>query len=246
MYINPLELIQAGIQQTIPDPETVLKSVDEERVYADLRRKKISPPSAFIATEEPKPEENFARLPTSVQDELTDIHHKMQKTPDAFIKRIEEFKSRYPNVPYIYNLLANTYKLAGNPSKYLDTIQEEHRRFPEYLFGKTHLAEYYLEREKPESAAEALEHKFDINEHFPSAKGKFHISEIISFYSTVGFYFAAIDKPDRALACYFIVNGCKPDHPLAKRPGMIIVAQQMRELMGKVRGARGARGKGKR
>jgi len=235
IYINSMDLIRAGISGGPVDAAALLKTVDREKVLTDLRRKKIDPPSAFRATDEPIPDENFARLPGPVQEELTDIHYDIQKRPHSHIRRIKELKDRYPNVPYLYNLLANAYNLAGDKPKFFEAIQEEHRRFPEYLFGKTHLAEYYLEQEKPDLAAKALEHKFDINEHFPSGKGKYHISEIMSFYSVAGAYFAAIDEPARALACYFIINGCKPDHPMTKRLGLIISAQQIKEFLGKMR-----------
>jgi len=120
----------------------------------------------FIITEETIEEENFAKLPQTVKDKINKIISAL-KTPanknlmENYLKILSELKKNYPDVLVIYNILNNiltsAYTLLGDEEKKYQTIIETTDKFPNYLFSKTALCEYYLQNHKEDKIPDVLD-----------------------------------------------------------------------------------------
>ena len=142
------------------------------------------------------------------------------------LKQLLEYKNTYPNVPVIYNRLAIVYYLLNDNDNRYQTIQETVQKFPDYLFGKIALAEYYLYHDMMNKIPKALDNKFEIFYHYPG-QDVFHFSEVQAFYSIVGQYYVYKKKIEQALLCYFLLSDLGPNHPATKLLGDKIIFSEI-------------------
>ena len=164
-------------------------------------------------TNEPIVEENFSKLPESIKKELTNIYKKMDSVNNKTIIQLKNLKNMYPKVPIIYNYLGNVYFMLNMKEKQLGIIKEIRLKFPNYLFGKMSLAEYYIHNNEMEKIPEALENKLEIYQHFPESKKVFHSSEVIAFYALVCEYYLYTKMNEQALLCYLLLVQIGESHP---------------------------------
>ncbi|MDI6792756.1 MAG: hypothetical protein QME81_07825 [bacterium] len=127
------------------------------------------------------------------------------------------------------NTIGIAYVYSHQEHKYFETILETTERFPEYLFGKTCLVEYYLNHHEHQKVPKILDGKFELWQHYPTVE-MFHVSEVRSFFNVVGIYFARVNKIARALYHYSILADIDPDHPATKRVGDEIILKEIDHL----------------
>jgi len=240
-YINQFKLIQEIVRKRRPDARKLLAEVDKKAVERALKRTKEGIPKPITCTYEPIEEENLAQMPYRVKKKLWDIYDKLNKRSGEAVKELPkllELKKKYPNVPSIYNYIGLAYANSNQMDKFFDILVETKERFPDYLFGKLTLAEYYLNQGKHKEVPKILDGKFEIYMHYPPTVTVFHVSEIRAFYSTVGIYYARSNRIVRSLFCYFILDDVEPDHWATQKLGDEIISVEMAKFKQRLDGVR--------
>jgi len=245
-YFNTLDLIRDVITNNI-DFDKHLKRIRKEEVIKNLRKKKATILNKdFIITEEAMEEENFAKLPQNVKDTINEIIGALKKPANKdstkhCLKILLELKKNYPNVPVIYNLLTAVYTLLGDEERKKQTIIETRDKFPDYLFGKIVLCEHYLQNNMEDKIPDVLDNKLEIYLCAPRASGIYHASEVRSFYSVVGRYYAFKNMIDHALLCYFLLKEMDEHHPMTEVLGKYIVLQELKNIFERLKGEKSSR-----
>jgi hypothetical protein len=241
-YINQYKLIQTMVERRPPDSQQLLADVKRAAVLRALERSKDGVPRPVTFTNEPMEEEQLAKMPRRHKKRLWAIYDRVRETPREVIPELLKLRRQYPNVPVIYNYLGIAYISSGQEIRYLETLLETTARFPTYLFGKTSLAEYYLNHQQHRKVKEVFEGKFELWQHYPTTT-IFHVSEVRSFFSVVGSYFARANNLARALYHYCILADVEPDHPATKRLGDEIILKEIDKLSRKMLRNTGKRGR---
>lgn len=237
-YINQYKLIQHMVRGIKPDSRSFLAEVDRQAVAKALKRTKEGLPKPILCTKEPVEEKNFARLPPSVKRKLSRIHQTLIDSPKGsadVLPELLQLKERHPNVPTIANYIGLVYANSGQAQKYFDHSVDTIRRFPDYLFGKTALAEYYLHSGRHKEVPKVLEGKLQIYMHYPPTVKVFHCSEVRAFYATVGIYYARSNKTVRALHCYFVLESADPEHWAVTNLANEIMLKEVQKLRERMR-----------
>jgi len=234
-YFNTFELIQEFITHKL-DCEKHLKRITPDDVIANLRRKRATPPlnGEFFITDEPLEEENFAKLPQNIKDNLDEIHSAFNNENKTVNKKnlkiLFELKKSYPCVPVIYNYIAVVYTHLGDKEKMYQTIMETRDKFPDYLFGKIALADYYIQNNLHDKIPGAFGNKLEIYLCNPKKSKLYHLSEVRAFYSIVGQYYVFKDKIDHALLCYLLLKQIDEEHPVTVLLGRRIVIHELEKI----------------
>jgi len=187
-YINRFSLIEAMLSQKSGylDYKKLLSTADRHQIMR--RIEKTNPASVqagrFFITEEPLEEENWSKMAKSDKKKLNRLNENIKKLKnlDNAIEVLISYKKRYPDVPAICNYLGIAFERTNQPKKYYNTLIETSERFPDYLFGKISLAEYYLSKNRYRKIRDLLDNKFEITLHYPDGTDCFHISEVRGFY----------------------------------------------------------------
>ncbi|MCD4795366.1 MAG: hypothetical protein K8R54_19190 [Bacteroidales bacterium] len=116
------------------------------------------------------------------------LYYDVQDNPKKQIKKLKALIEKYPNVPAFKNYLMVAYKMTGDKERTLKVIKIINEQHPDYFFGKTSLAEYYLDKGEYEKVPEILGSVKDISEIYPE-KDIFHISEVANFHHFVAKYY---------------------------------------------------------
>lgn len=218
------------VQKKPLDSKVLLANVDKRAVIKALQKTKAGVPKSFRYTNEPMEEEYLSKMPQKDKDRLWDIYEDVRKYPNKVLPQLLELQERYPQVPCIYNYVATAYAYLRQERHYLNMLNETVRRFPEYLFGKISLAEYYLNKNKHRKVPGILDRKFEIYHHYPASVDTFHVSEARSFYGVVGRYFIRSDKLARALFCYFTLEDVDSEHWTIRQLGDEIITKEVNKL----------------
>jgi hypothetical protein len=228
-YINQPKLIQTLIERKTPDSKTLLTDVNHEAVIRALKRSKDGLPKPVSFTSAAMEEENLAKMPLRDKERLWDIYDRVREAPSEVLPELLTLQRQYPDVPAIYNYIGLAYFYNHQDRKYFETLLETTERFPEYLFGKTSLAEYYLNNNEHHKVPKILDGKFELSLHYPTVD-MFHVSEVRSFFSVVGTYFARVNNLARALYHYRVLTDIAPDHPATKKVGDEIILKEIDNL----------------
>ena len=162
-----------------------------------LQKTKEGIPKPFKYTTEPMEEENVAKMRQRDKEKLWEIYARIYKSPNEELPKLFNLKEKYPNVPSIYNYIAVAYAYNGQKENYFNFIIETVNKFPDYLFGKISLAEYYINKGEYKKVPKVLNNKFEIHMHYDSSVKIFHFSEVRGFYSLVGRYYVKANKINR-------------------------------------------------
>ena len=234
-YFDSYDLIQDVVTHNI-EFDKHLKRIRKEEVIKNLMKKKATMlNNDFIITNETIKEENFAKLPQTVKDKINKIVSAFKKPMNKnlmenYLKILSELKKNYPDVPVIYNLLTSAYTLLRDEEKQYRTIIETRDKFPNYLFGKTALCEYYLQNHKEDKIPDVLDNKLEIYFCVPRASNIYHVSEVRSFYSVIGRYYVFKNMIDHALLCYLLLKEIDEYHPLTELLGKYIVLHELTNI----------------
>ena len=146
------------------------------------------------------------------------------------ILELTYFRTKYQNVPTILNYLTIAYFNSNQPEKYYESITETVKQFPDYIFGKISLSEYYLNNKQFFKIPRLLDNKFEITQHFPPDTNIFHISAVRSFYFITGRYFVMAGKIEKALKSYFILSDLNKNHQTTEILGQEILSYELNIL----------------
>ena len=197
------------------DSVELISDIDRQLVLNNLEKNmdSLPLPQPFICVNEPMEEENWSKLPPYDKKKILELKNLICKQKPMVIPALLKYREKYPNVPAIYNYLAAAYGNYGQEDKCYKICIETRKKFPNYLFGKTILGEYYLRRFEQNKIPEIFENKFEIYMHYPETIKKFHTTAVLSFYTVIGSYFARSENIKRALMSYFhIVDIFGKDH----------------------------------
>jgi hypothetical protein len=231
-FVNRFKLLQTLMARESVDSKDLLSDVDQDKVMKALKASKDGLPKSIRMTFQPMEEKNLAKMQAKDKKKLRKLQLQLRSAPGKALKNLLLLRRKYPNVPAIYNYIGNAYHLLHDEENEFRTVSETIERFPWYLFGKTSLAEYYLEHKEQRKVRELFQGKFEMWQHFPEVE-TFHVSEVRSFFNVVGTYFARANNISRALFHYIVLREIDPDHLATKRVGNEIVAKEIDNLMRK-------------
>ncbi len=229
-YINRFQLIQVMLQHQPFDSTRLLATVNKHAVIRALQKTKDGVPKSFRYTNEPMEEEHLARMPQHDKEVLWELYDRITEVPDIVLPQLNRLHAQYPNVPCISNYLAAAYAYNRQDQQCFEMLCHTRDQFPDYLFGKISLAEYYVNHNDHRKVPGIFDRKFEIYHHYPTSIDLFHISEVRSFYSVVGRYFARSNKLARAIFCYFTVEEVAPDHWTLRQLGHDIVVKEIEHV----------------
>ena len=118
---------------------------------------------------------------------------------------------QYPDVPQIYNYLHTAYRVLGDKAGSDRVLTEILMRFPDYLFGRIAYAIECLERGEIERVSEIFAGKYELQLLYPERE-RFHISEVMGFYTVMAWYFHARGKREQAETYYKLLRQIDPKH----------------------------------
>ncbi len=245
-YLNAFKLIEAMLKGEKLDEKALITAVDKQKIISALKKSKHGIPKPVPYTDEPIEEKNLSLMPRREKEKLWDIYGRlptMGKNYERALAVLFALREKYPDVPCIYNYISVIYQNTGQTEKLVNILKETTERFPDYLFGKTALAEYYLQNSFISGIPSILEHKFELYLLYPE-KELFHISEVRAFYGLVGMYHAESNHLARAFHCYYLLEELDPDHALTLRLANAIVRKELDVLRQKMSKARARDGHG--
>lgn len=170
----------------------------------------------YEITSEPIKDRQFKRLPSNVRDRIEDLHYKIVRKPKEAIPELEKLIKKYPRVPQFYNFLSVAYSNTGDYEKARSLILESCEKHPNYLFSKLNYAEYCIKEGNIEKIPEIFDNKLELKLLYPKRK-RFHISEVVNFAGTIGYYYAKAGNRRAAEAYYKFLRQLAPRHRIAKR-----------------------------
>lgn len=172
----------------------------------------------YEITWEPIPDARKEKLPKEVQEAIPRLHDEIKIHPRKVIPELLELIEKHPDYPTFYNFLSVAYENAGHYRKAKDTILENYRRNPDYLFARLNYAELCLAEGDIERIPAIFNHRFDLKLLYPQRK-VFHITEVLNFMGIMGVYCAVAGKRDTAEQYYAILKQLDPDHYMTRRLG---------------------------
>lgn len=240
-YINSLQLISGLVKGESLDSIKLLSEVDRSKIDQALSKSKFGLPRSFYWTSDPIEEANVAKMPRRDKQQLWDIYRRLAESKERSAEELPKLialREKYPNVPAVHNYIGLAYANQGKLDEYYQTIHETHKRFPDYLFGKLSVAEYYIGRGRHKEVPAIFSNKLEIYMHYPENTFAYHVSEVRAFYGVVGTYYARSKKTAQAIRCYFIVHEVAPEHWSARRLADEIVQVEIAKLQQKLQDVR--------
>ncbi|HOV13795.1 MAG TPA: hypothetical protein PK771_05890 [Spirochaetota bacterium] len=234
-YFNEFEILKDVISNNI-DVEKHLDKISKNDIIKNLMKKKYIPLSQdFFVSYDVMEDKNWALLPQKIKDEIMTIYKDLESKNPVDLKRLIDLSKIYPNVPSIYNYITVYYFLTGNREQQYETILKTIKKFPDYLFAKISLADYYKYNDMEDKIFDAYGGKLDIYLIKPNKENKYHITEIRGFYHNVAVYYLYKNKLDEALLCYCLFREIDKDHRSTKDLGERIFAHIVGKIKDKMR-----------
>lgn len=228
--INQFDLIHELMQGKQIDSIEMLSKIDKNDLLRRLQKTKQGIPKPFKYTTDPIEDNNVAKMSQRDKEKLWEIYERVPKSPSEELPKLLKLKDKYPDVPVIYNHISAAYAYNGQTENYFNFIIETVNKFPDYLFGKIALAEYYLNKGEYSQVPKVLNNKLEIHMHHDPSVKIFHFSEVRGFYSVVSRYYVKANKINRALYCYFILAEVDPNHFAARQLANEIIYREIDEL----------------
>jgi len=168
---------------------------------------------SYEITDEPMHDDSaYEQLPESVRDELTALYHEgLANKPEEAIALLQPLIEQYPDVPQLYNYLHIAYRVLGDRAGCERVLGETLMRFPDYLFGRIAYAIQCLERGEVEKVPEIFAGKYELKLLYPERE-RFHITEVLGFYTVMAWYFHTRGERARAETYYKLLQQLDPKH----------------------------------
>jgi len=234
-FIDPIILMQELRRGEKADSQKILAEVDRQAVKRALKKTKEGLPKKFSIRREPIDDEFYDKIPDHDQLKLDQIYATLPDSPQRLLPVLFNLRKKYPNVPTIYNYIATAYAYLNQKKKNYQMLIETVQKFPDYLFGKIALANYYLNHEQHKKVPAILNGKLEIYEHYPPTTKAFHFTEVQAFYAVVGMYHARVGNQARALFYYFMLEDLFPDDTVTRMLGNEIIYCEIKRLRRKLK-----------
>jgi tetratricopeptide (TPR) repeat protein len=175
------------------------------------RKNNILNELGYVITEEPIDDADVRDLPLDVQTQMEELFIKVQSKPKGTVKELVELTNEYPYIPQFFNYLYAAYMNTGDKDKAIEVMKSNYSNNPDYLFSRLNYSDYLVENGQFDGVDEIYNGKYSLKELYPDRQ-VFHISEVVSFYGVIGYYYAAIGKEHKALHCLSVLNSLSPNH----------------------------------
>lgn len=154
---------------------------------------------SYKVTSEPIPDEKLEEMERGDLNAFESICTKISrgKINNELIEHIKRLMEKYPEVSKLLNYLGVCYQHLGQHEESIKLIFEVYERFPEYLFGKTAMANYWINQDEHERVEDVFNGVFELQSLYPN-RGTFHIAEVSAFSVTAGRYFVREGQVDAA------------------------------------------------
>jgi tetratricopeptide (TPR) repeat protein len=190
-----------------------MRAVDSSEHDAALETPGTLELVSYEITDEPLHDDSaYGQLPESVRDEITALYYeRLANKPEEAIALLQPLIEQYPDVPRLYNYLHTAYRVLGDRAGCERVLGETLMRFPDYLFGRIAYAVECLERGEVEKVPEIFAGKYELKLLYPERE-RFHVSEVMSFYTVMAWYFHACGERARAETYYKLLQQLDPEH----------------------------------
>lgn len=221
---------------------TMKKSKPRNNSVIDKNQAEPHQRLSYEITDEPMfDNNNYLKLPQSIQDELDNIHAqltpaKLSAKNSPTISRLEELVKQYPDVPVISNYLAAAYSTINSP-KFDTCVQENYQKHPDYLFARIHYADQCLEHNEMEKIKEIFKEGFDLKLLYPQ-RTRFHLSEFVGFGTFLCRYYVETGEQERAEMILQALKQIAPDHPAVEQASFTVEGNNLLSLIQKLASAK--------
>lgn len=230
-YINKFDLIKAVTKGVDLDHVQLISMIDRQKVLNKIYKKEpeLQDIGKFYITDNPIEEENWSKMSKKDKEKIIKLSYKVKKSInlEKMITELNNYKAKYQDVPTIYNYLTIAYFNSNQPEKYYESIIETVEKFPNYLFGKISLSEYYLNNNEFFKIPRLLNNKFEITQHYPPGTDIFHISAVRGFYFITGRYFVKVRNIEKAYKSYFLLSDLDINHQTTEILGQEILRYEL-------------------
>ncbi|WP_331129027.1 hypothetical protein [Longimicrobium sp.] len=152
-----------------------------------------------------------SRLSPETREAMPGLHALLHDDPRAAVTELRAWIEREP-LPMFFNWLSGAYSALGDVPSVEDTVRENYRRNPQYLFARVNYAELCLRDGDLDGALEALGGGLDIRALLGGRK-RVHVSELTAYFYAVGLYHIKAGDPAAAEHVYGILKNVAPDEP---------------------------------
>ena len=156
----------------------------------------------------------YSRLSRETREAMPGLHALVQEDPRAAVTELRAWIEREP-LPMFFNWLSAAYSAVGDVQAVEDTVRENYRRNPQYLFARVNYAELALRDGDLDGAREALGGGLDIRA-LLGGRTRVHVSELTAYFYTVGLYHIGTGDLAAAEHVYGILKDAAPDEPPTK------------------------------
>jgi tetratricopeptide (TPR) repeat protein len=150
-----------------------------------------------------------SRLPQETRDAMPELHALVRDDPQTAVTELLRWIAREP-LPMFFNWLSAAYSALGDIEGVEETVRENYRRNPQYLFARVNYAELCLRDGDLDEAREALGGGLDIRS-LLGGRRRVHISELTAYFYAVGLYHIKAGDLEAAENVYQILKDAAPD-----------------------------------
>lgn len=236
-YLSSFLLSRLILSDQRPAPEELLEQANLQQLYADLRRRK-APGHDFYCTHEAVERFDNSQIEKTDVDRMEAMQQKIVRHPESAREYLDEllaFSEKYPDIPKTFNYICAAYRTLKQDDNFLAVAHSTIKKFPDYLFGKLSLCEYYLDTKQYNEIPKVLQHKMSLQQHYPRDVREFHISEVRSFHHVIGGYYAETDDITLAMSAWLILKDVAPGHITTKSLSHRIMLAEFRALKRKMK-----------
>lgn len=162
-------------------------------------------------------ENKYSRqIPKHLKPQVDDLRDLLSVDPAAAIDKILIVLEKYPDLALLRNYLCAAYSMTGQDEKAEILAEENYRKFPDYLFAKTHYAQICCSKGKMNLVPAIFDYQYDLQALYPRRK-QFHFSEVITFMGVMVVYFHMIGEERTARSYYGIMKKIDKNHPMTRQ-----------------------------
>lgn len=209
-------------------PKKIKKKKTDTRKAIDLNKDKSLQLLKYEITYDPIDSDPY---PPELEDELSKTHDLIHKSPKKAIPRIKKLIKEYSNLKMLYNWLSAAYSAIGENKKAENTVCENYKNNPDYLFAKLNYAEICLSKGNHKEVPKIFNEKYDLKLLYPE-KTVFHVTEVIGFFSVLCKYFIKIYDIESANKYYEVLEKVDPEHPFTEDVGFLLKTVQLFNVNG--------------
>ena len=162
------------------------------------------------------------------------LREQARKGKRGIIEKLLKNIKKYPHETSLKNYLYVAYTIKGRHDAALKTLHQTIKLHPDYLFVKLNLAEEYIKEEKYEKVPELLGEKMELEVLYPDQE-VFHVTEVVSFFSTTALYFMGIGELEEAERRLKVIGEVEPDNPHADFLMKKLAAARLMKMMEKMK-----------